>query len=69
MDLTIQEETLIKAVRELPERETAKIVTWAIHLSDLAQGREVEWSDSWSDEDLADATAASIRRFEEREGH
>ena len=52
-----------KAVRTLPERETAKILTWAIQLSSLAQGREIKWSD----EDLADA---SFRRFEECElGH
>ena len=67
MELSTQEETLIKAVRALPEGETAKIITWAMRLSDLAQGREIEWFDSWSDEDLADASAASFRRFEEQE--
>ena len=67
MELTTQEETLIRVVRALPEGETAKIITWATHLSNLAQGRKIEWSDSWSDEDLADLTAATFRRFEEQE--
>jgi hypothetical protein len=34
---------------------------------ELAGGRAVERSDSWSDEDLADATAAAVRRFEDKE--
>ena len=36
-------------------------------LSDLGVNRPIEWSDSWTDEDLADATAASVRYFEEQE--
>jgi hypothetical protein len=40
---------------------------WARQPSDLAGGRAVDWSDSWSDEDLADLTAASLRRLEEEE--
>jgi len=27
----------------------------------------MEWSDAWTDEDLADATAAAVQRFEEQE--
>jgi len=40
---------------------------WAPQLSDLAGGRAVEWSDSWTDEDLAEATTAALRRFEDQE--
>ena len=67
MTLTTKEESLIAAVRALPQREAEKVLTWAAQLSSLAQGREVEWSDSWSEEDLADATAASVQLLEHQE--
>ena len=67
MVLTEQEELLISAVRALPPVEVGKVLHWAQQLADLADGRVIEWSDSWTDEDLADATAAAIRRFEDGE--
>jgi len=67
MVLSIQEESLINVVRGLPPEKAAKVLHWASQLADLAGGREMEWSDSWSEEDLAEATAASVRRFEEEE--
>jgi hypothetical protein len=67
MVLTPQEESLISVVRALPPDEAGKVLDWARQLADLAGGREVEWSDSWTDQDLADATAVSLRTFEERE--
>lgn len=30
-------------------------------------GGRIEWSDEWSEEDLADATAAALERFDEFE--
>jgi hypothetical protein len=66
MILAEQEESLIKVVRTLPG-QTEKFLHWATQLADLAQGRKVEWSDRWSDEDIADFTAASVRNFDERE--
>jgi hypothetical protein len=71
MVLSAQEESLIKVVRALPSEEAQRVLTWASQLAHLAHGREIDWSDSWSDEDIAEATAASIRRFEEQEqeGH
>jgi hypothetical protein len=70
MVLSAQEESLISLVRALPPEEAGKVLNWARQLADLARGRIVEWSDSWSDEDLAEATAAAVQRFEgqEREG-
>jgi hypothetical protein len=64
--LSQQEESLISLVRALPPEEAGKVLNWASQLADLAGGRTIEWSDSWSDEDLADATAAAARRFEDR---
>jgi hypothetical protein len=71
MVLSAQEESLISVVRALPPDEAGKVLEWARQLADLADGRAVQWSDSWTDEDLAEATAAALRRFEdsEREDH
>ena len=67
MLLTAQEESLISVVRALPPEEAGKILNWARQLGDLASDRKIEWSDSWTDEDLVDATAAAVRRFEDQE--
>ena len=67
MVLSVEEESLIKVVRALPREEARKVLTWANQLTDLAQGREIEWSETWTDEDIADATVTSLRRFEEQE--
>ena len=67
MVLSAQEESLIGVVRALPPQEAGKVLHWAQQLADLARGRQIEWSDSWTDEDLADATAASVQRFEQQE--
>jgi hypothetical protein len=67
MVLTAQEESLISVVRGLPPQEAGKVLNWARQLADLAGERSIEWSDSWSDEDLAEASAAAMRRFEDEE--
>ena len=67
MVLSVQEKSLINVVRALPPVEASKVLKWAQQLVDLGSGRAVKWSDSWTDEDLADATAESMRRFEEQE--
>ena len=67
MVLSAQEESLISVVRALPPDEAGKVLDWAWHLADLAGGRIVQWSDSWTDEDLAEATAAAVLRFEDQE--
>ena len=67
MALSPQEESLISVVRALPPDEAGKVLDWARQLADLAGGRTVEWCDSWTDEDLTEATAAAARRFEEQE--
>jgi hypothetical protein len=67
MVLSTKEESLIGVVRSLPKEEAEKVLNWAVQLSDLAAGRKIDWADSWSEEDMADATAAALRRFEEDE--
>src|SRR5271166_3094083 len=67
MVLSAQEESLIGVVRAFPPEEAGKILNWACQLADLAGERAIDWSDSWTDEDLADASAAAVRRFEDQE--
>jgi hypothetical protein len=67
MVLSAQEESLIGVVRALPPEEGGKVLNWARQLADLARERTIEWSDSWTDEDRAEATAAAVQRFEDRE--
>ena len=67
MVLNANEESLIKVVRMLPPDEAKKVLAWAQHLADFVGGWRVEWSDSWSDDDLRDATIASLERFEQQE--
>src|SRR5580704_16811953 len=67
MVLSAQEESLIHVVRALPPEQAGKVLNWARQLADLAGERTIGWSDSWTDEDLADATAAAVRRFEDLE--
>jgi hypothetical protein len=71
MVLSLQDESLISVVRVLPPEEAGEVLNWARQLAELAGGRAIEWSDSWTDEDLAEATAAAVERFEdqEREDH
>ncbi len=70
MVLSASEESLIQVVWMLPPGEAKKVLDWAQQLTDPGGVRPVEWSDSWSDDDLREATAASLNRFErqEREG-
>ncbi len=71
MILSANEESLIKVLRTLPPDEARKVLVWAQQLAGLEDGRRLDWSDSWSDEDLRDATNASLERFERQvqEGH
>lgn len=67
MVLSPTEESLIKVMRVLGPDEAQKVLVWAQRLADLGGGRPIEWSDSWSDEDLREATLASLERFEQQE--
>ena len=67
MVLSASEESLINVVRMLPPDEAKKVLHWAQQLADLGAGRLIKWSDAWSEDDIADATAASLKRFDEQE--
>ncbi len=66
MVLSASEESLIKVVRTLPPDEARKVLVWAQQLADLGGCRRIEWSDSWSDDDLREAALASLERFEKQ---
>lgn len=65
--LTETEERLVEALRALPPDTADQVIIWTTRLRDLANGRDVEWSDTWTEEDLADAQRASLSRFDQME--
>lgn len=65
--LSQDEERLAEALRALPPDAADHVITWTTRLRDLANGNNVDWSDAWTNEDLADAQRASLSRFEEIE--
>ena len=67
MVISASEEELISAVRKLPPEAVEEISSLIRRLASLPAGAKVDWSDEWSDKDLRDYTAASIKNFESRE--
>ena len=70
MQLNEREASLVDAFRRLPPDTATELSALAQRLAQLAPNHRIDWSDSWSDEDLNDFRAASLRRFdaEESEG-
>jgi len=72
LPLNARETSLLQAFRRLPPDAAAELTALVERLATLRPNTKIDWSDSWSDEDLREATAASIRRFEaeeSEEGH
>lgn len=67
MDLSTREEDLLDAFRRLPPEAATELSALAQRLAALAPGAAIDWSDSWSDADLQDFTASSLRRLETEE--
>lgn len=65
--LSQNEERLVEALRALPPEAADTLITWATELSDLAKDGPVEWSDTWTEEDMADLQRASLANFDARE--
>lgn len=55
----------MEALRALPPDAAEQVYAWAISLRELANGKDVDWSSTWTEEDLADAQRASLARFEQ----
>ena len=71
MPVSAKEEVLLDAFRRLPPDAAAELSALALRLATLAPGTTIDWSDSWSEADLQEFTAASLRRLdaEEEEEH
>ena len=65
--LSENEERLVEALRALPPNMAHQVITWTTRLRDLTNGRSVDWSDTWTEEDLADARCTCLSGFDERE--
>jgi hypothetical protein len=67
MQLNAQETTLLDAFRRLPPDTASELAALVQRLAALAPNTRIDWSDSWSEEDLRDFTAHSLKRFEAEE--
>jgi hypothetical protein len=67
MQLSAQEATLLDAFRRLPSDAANELAALVQRLAALSPNSRIDWSDSWSEEDLQDFTAHSRKRFEAEE--
>ena len=67
MELNARESTLLTAFRRLPEETAGELAALTQRLAELAPHTTIDWSDAWSEEDLREFTAHSLRRVEEDE--
>ena len=67
MSVTSQEASLLTAFRRLAPDAAGELSRLIERLGAAAPERNIDWSDSWSDEDLKEFRAASLRRLEENE--
>ena len=67
MQLNPQEESLVESFRRLPPDTAAEISGLAERLAAIAAHGRIDWSDSWSDEDLKEFRDASLSRLEAEE--
>jgi hypothetical protein len=67
MQLDPRDATLVEAFRRLPPDAAAELSALAERLATISPQHRIGWSDSWSDADLLDFIAASLRRLEAEE--
>jgi hypothetical protein len=67
MRLNERETCLLDAFRRLPPDTATELSALVERLAELALNHRIDWSDSWSDEDLKEFRAASLRRLEAEE--
>ena len=64
MRLSPREASLVEAFRRLAPDTAAELSALAERLAMLAPNAKIDWSDSWSDEDLREFRAASLKRLD-----
>ena len=67
MQLNPREASLVEAFRRLAPDTAAELSALAERLAVLTANGRIDWADSWSDEDLRDFTAASLKRLDTEE--
>ena len=67
MQVNEREASLLDAFRRLPPDTAMELSALAKRLAELAPNQRIDWSDSWSDEDLNEFRAASLRRLDAEE--
>jgi hypothetical protein len=67
MQLDPREASLVEVFRRLPPDTAAELSALAERLATLSSRGPIDWSDSWSDEDLQSFRAASLSRLEAEE--
>jgi len=67
MLLDPREASLVEAFRRLPPDTAAELSALAERLAMLSPHGKIDWSDSWTDEDLQDFRSASRRRLDAEE--
>jgi hypothetical protein len=65
--LAKNEEHLVETLRALPPGVSDQVIRWVTRLRDLGSGANIDWSDEWTEKDIADARNASLAAFDERE--
>ena len=67
MRLNPGEEALVEAFRRLPPATAGELPALAQRLAAIGPATSIDWSDSWSDADLQEFTAASLGRHDSEE--
>ncbi len=67
LELSPRETSLLEAFRRLPPDAADELTALAKRLASLRANARIDWSDSWSDEDLKEFTTASVGRLEAEE--
>jgi hypothetical protein len=67
MQLNEREASLLDAFRRLPVETATELSALTERLAELAPNQRIDWSDSWSDEDLNEFRAASLGRLDAEE--
>jgi hypothetical protein len=67
MQLDPREVSLLEVFRRLSPDTAAELSALAERLASLSPHGKVDWSDSWTDEDLQDFRTASLRRLDAEE--
>ena len=62
-----QEATLLTAFRRLAPDAAGELTRLIERLGAVAPERKIDWSDSWSDEDLKEFRAATLRKLDKKE--